>query len=299
MFKECGNSDGRIFFEWNITNYCNYDCYYCSVANTMKSDPIKNHQTKAHRLVLAKLKNVKDKFVIDLAGGEPTLHDNFIDIVSALNDIERCKYISISTNFTAKMSFFEKLRDIALEKLDVGVSYHPQYHKIYMKNFDKIKFVTDNFKHTVNVLLPDNEQYWNDIREFTNRLRDNGIDFVLTILHGTENYEPNYNMDRLQEVFGDLFEYTKYDLQQNTFRYKFKDGTEEFLTHDQVLVRDLHKLKGITCDSYYYTIDMKGDVYRICTGERLGLRMDNLKVTVECPHDTCNCETRLYLNKRT
>lgn len=296
---EVGNNiENLVHFEWNITNYCNFDCYYCSVARTMKEDPIPNNQTKSYKLVLAKLKNVKSKFIVDLAGGEPTLHNDFIDIVTALNNMENCTSITLSTNFTGKLPFFKQLKESKIKKLDVGISYHPQYHKIYMKNLDKIKFVAENFLHNINVIISDDPQYWKDTLEFTNTMHSYGIDYVVTILHGTENYWPDYALEEMQEQFKEVFEYTRQqDLIKNTFRYKFKDGTEEWLTHDEILARKLDELKGIKCDSYYYTIDMVGDIYRICTGEKLGLRTDNLEVTIKCPHEICNCETRIFLNK--
>lgn len=277
-FKRCGGAPkDHIFFEWNITNYCNYDCYYCSVKKTMNDDPIKNHQTEAIRLVIARLKMVKFPFTIDLAGGEPTLHKQFQFILDELHKIDNCKTISISTNFTTKFN-------VDMPKLDIGISYHPEYHKHYMKKIDVIKSVKDP---TINVILTDKPEYWDMSLEFIDALDD----YVVTILHPTDdNYKPVYTKEFF-EKFKDNFEYTR-DNPINLFKYD-----DKLLTHDEIITQGLHKLKGITCNSYYYSIDIDGVFTRICTGEKLGLSLDGLDTTITCPHDICNCESRLLLNK--
>ena len=280
MFKESGGApENYIFFEWNITNYCNYDCYYCSVKSTMKNDPIRNHQTESINLVIARLKLVKFPFTIDLAGGEPTLHKKFQYILDELHTIENCKTVSISTNFTTKFN-------IDMPKLEIGVSYHPEYHAHYMKKLDVIRSVKNP---TINVILTDKPEYWDNSVEFINSLN---ADYVITILHGTTNYWPKYNMELFAKKFKDIFEYTKGN-PINLFKYD-----DELLTHDVILEMGLHKLKGITCDSYYYAIDIDGIFTRICTGEKLSLGLKGLDTTIICPHEICNCETRLLLNKR-
>jgi organic radical activating enzyme len=280
-FKECGGApENHIFFEWNITNYCNYDCYYCSVKKTMKTDPIKNHQTESIKLVIARLRLVKFPFTIDLAGGEPTLHKQFQFIVDELHKIDNCKTVSISTNFTTKFN-------VDMPKLDIGISYHPEYHKQYMKKLDIIRSVKNP---TINVILTDNEEYWDRALEFIEAV---GREYVLTILHPTDdNYKPKYDMDKFLKKFKKHFEYTKNN-PINLFKYD-----DKLLTHDEILVNGLHELKGISCDSYYYSININGDFTRICTGEKLGLGLEGLDTTVICPHDICNCESRLLLNKR-
>jgi len=292
MFKECGNSDGRIFFEWNITNYCNYDCYYCSVAGTMKNDPIKNHQADEYKLVLARLKLVNKPFSIDLAGGEPTLHKDINYIIDELEKIDNCKTISITTNFTKNIKFFDKLKP---GKVDLEISYHPEYHDIYLKNLDKLKEVVKRVPDVINVIATDDPQYWNNTLEFIQILDELNIQYALTILHSTSNYHVHYDMDKFNEVFGSAFaKMKKRDTKfVNTFKYD-----DKHYTYNEVIVNGLDKLKGISCDSYYYSININGEFTRICTGEKLDFGMTEVDTTIICPHNKCNCESRLTLNKR-
>ena len=294
-FKECGNSDGRIFFEWNITNYCNYDCYYCSVADTMKSDPVKNHQADSYKLVIARLKLVKKPFSIDLAGGEPTLHKEINYIIQELQDIDNCLTISITTNFTKSIKFFENIENLNLDKVDLEISYHPEYHNIYLNNLDKLKRVVTRIPDVINVISTDKSEYWDNTLSFIKVLDDNDIGYALTILHSTSNYKVNYDMSAFNKVFGDTFARMK-DRDTN-FINTFKYDNEHF-TYNEVIMKGLDKLKGISCDSYYYSINIDGTFTRICTGDKLSFDMSGVDTTVICPHDTCNCESRLTLNKR-
>ncbi|BBE31807.1 hypothetical protein OSSY52_19480 [Tepiditoga spiralis] len=97
--------------EWNITNYCNLKCSFCSMNSEHYKD-FENLNTIKIKEVAKKIKEVGCLYV-SLSGGEPMSHPMFFDIIKELR--KKNLEVTISTNGTLINSYNIK----KLEKLKV------------------------------------------------------------------------------------------------------------------------------------------------------------------------------------
>lgn len=82
--------------EWNITNYCNLKCSFCSMNCTNQND-FENLNISKIKEVARKIKEVGCIYV-SLSGGEPMSHPLFFDIVKELRE-QRIE-VTLTTNGT-------------------------------------------------------------------------------------------------------------------------------------------------------------------------------------------------------
>lgn len=97
--------------EWNITNYCNLKCSFCSMNSSNQKD-FENLNISKIKEVAKKIKEVGCIYV-SLSGGEPMSHPLFFDIVNELR--EQNLEVTITTNGT----FINSDNIKTLEKLGV------------------------------------------------------------------------------------------------------------------------------------------------------------------------------------
>ena len=78
-----------IHFKWHVNTQCKYRCDYCYYINSLnKIEPQSNRESYIGVLKRLSLKSIPN-FIIDLLGGEPTLHDNIDEILNTLSDNTR------------------------------------------------------------------------------------------------------------------------------------------------------------------------------------------------------------------
>jgi len=125
-----------------INNKCNLNCSYCTVDNTIN----KNYDFQNMKLI-----NFKDFDVINVLGGEPTLHPEFTDIIQYVYKFNK-NIVIFSNGFNIK-----KLKNIDDLNLKFFITFHydsrfsiKKYETIY--NFD---FKTKTEYHII--LHPENK----------------------------------------------------------------------------------------------------------------------------------------------
>lgn len=122
--------------------FCNYKCYFCYYKNSL------NQKTPYNTILqrIEKLENLGCRD-FDLSGGEPTLHENFFDILKLL---QSKKYkISCVTNGSmfANIDFIKRAKDLGLS--EVLFSLHSGNASIYnfltgSKGFNRIIKAIEN-----------------------------------------------------------------------------------------------------------------------------------------------------------
>lgn len=126
-----------------INNKCNLNCSYCTVDNSIN----KNYDFEKIKEI-----NFKNFDVINILGGEPTMHPNFIEIVKFIYNQNK-NIVIFSNGF-----FYKKLLEIDNLNLKFFITFHynkrnkfEMYKKIYDINFKTfteyhIILHKDNFK---------------------------------------------------------------------------------------------------------------------------------------------------------
>lgn len=97
-------------FELFLSDYCNYQCWYCSDEFHSKTvqwpslDPLLSNFL--HLLDYYKSAG-KKKFIIHIGGGEPTLWPNLVDFVKAVKEHSNC-IVSLTSNGSRTLRWWEE-----------------------------------------------------------------------------------------------------------------------------------------------------------------------------------------------
>lgn len=85
----------------NITDYCNRNCSYCNLHNNLKTLNL----DLLYYYLMSFLKADYRSIVLDIFGGEPTLHEKYFSFIKSIKDNNRIKVRTFS-NFTNLTSFY-------------------------------------------------------------------------------------------------------------------------------------------------------------------------------------------------
>ena len=278
-----------LYFSWFLTSWCNYNCSYCSVARVLDDTLDKTTAYSSYELVIRKLRFVESPFVIELLGGEPSIHKDILKILKMLNNISSCKQIEFITNLSRSYEFYAKLDSEEYDKVELTASYHYEHHTPHFNEkllkLSKLKGIT----LSVSVNLPTNPKYWGETKKLIDFLEEHDIFIMINFLHSTLDWSSNYS----SEFFKQFKEY----FEEEKIEFVFKDGSKSYLYEDEVIEKKLNRFKGYNCMSLSYDIYKDGSIRRSCNNDLINLTMTNLRERITCPVDTCDCYTLLQFHK--
>jgi len=285
-----GSLDSSVlYFSWFLTSWCNYSCTYCSVGRILDTKLDKKTSYSSYVLVVKKLGLVKDPFVIELLGGEPSIHKDILKILRLLNNIDNCKRIEFITNLSRSYEFYKKLDSEEYNKIELTASYHFEYYNSDFRDkllkLSKLKGIN----LSVSVNLPTDQSYWTNTKELLEFLKANNILIMINFLHSTLDWTSDYSTE--------FFEYFDGYFEEEEIEFVFKDGTKKMLYEHEVIEQKLNMFKGFKCMSLAYDIFKDGTITRACNRELIPITMTNLKKRITCPVDTCDCYTLLQFHK--
>jgi organic radical activating enzyme len=108
------------FIDFSLTRKCNYNCTYCSAGLGADKNHYKNH---ASAETLGNFKNILKRLpsgcVVQIIGGEPTLHPGFFDLAKEVLDNDLT--LEISTNFSWPNQKFNPIID-CVKKIPLRIS---------------------------------------------------------------------------------------------------------------------------------------------------------------------------------
>jgi organic radical activating enzyme len=280
---EAGHKDyDLITFAWNIIDICQYKCSYCCAVDFNVNTYRK--KSMAWKIVLSKLKRLDTPFVLEILGGEPTLHPHILEITKELNKLENCIKIELITNLAKKMSYFEKFDIPECNKLEITPSYHPEYKEGFLdKCFELKKF--NNTHYCVNVNLSDDPEEWEYIKYILSKSEE--LKMGINFLFPAGEWKPNYT----KEFFKYFKEYLDI-VNKDYYPFTFSDGNTKNITTQYLIENKLNKFKGFKCKSLIYEIDLYGAITNLCTYKKQPLMpsKNSLVAEVICPQDSCDCD---------
>ena len=282
-------------FSWYLIDVCNQSCKYCgegygSDLYRPKSTFFKsNIQKKSYQnvLKLLKLKN-KDKFDVDILGGEPTLHPNCLEIIKTLCSFRNSREISLITNLKKSYEYFEKFNKPEMNKLLLCPSIHMDYYddKLLNKIIDISKF--KNIKFIPIVMVHDNPKFYNKIIDLIDILTNEKIEFTVSFLTSECGYKVNYK----KNFFKKIKPLTERD--NNRYNFITKNNNYSLTKHD-IYDNNFYNFKGWKCKPLRYKINHFGAIYNACTNEPLSfLSKDKC---IECPLTQCGCDIQWNYEK--
>jgi organic radical activating enzyme len=312
-----------ISFSWDLVDVCQYNCSYCASMNfnlnTFKNDPTLRYAWKKVVKLLG-LNSIKNKFSVELLGGEPTLHPDIFEIVTELCKIKNCIQVEVITNLAKPLSFYEKFNKEEFTKVCIVSSFHPEYYKpIFIEKIIKLNKL-EYINIFPNINLSDNKDKWELTKNVILELQNNNVKVGVNILQDVEDgVVGNWN----RKYSDEFYEYFKYILDNATQKsnmlkediyrleyvpltiqipYKLTNGNIINLSESEINQYNLRKFKGWKCNALMYHIHMDGTIYNHCTQEQimpLDLNSKKLTACVTCPLDHCDCDTKfLYVKKK-
>jgi radical SAM protein with 4Fe4S-binding SPASM domain len=121
-----------LYFQLELTDCCNLKCDYCyrDAKFNLKSKFCDFDKFK-ERLLQFKKKGLRE---ICVTGGEPTLHENFVEFMCfLLNNFESVELITNGTNTNILHKFVKSVDNINLKKLNLSMSFNR-----WFRDLDKI-----------------------------------------------------------------------------------------------------------------------------------------------------------------
>ena len=282
MISSAGDPNYKhLYFNWNLVDWCNYSCSYCSAAEMMRETFDKVDSHSKYKLVLKRLEQVDTTFEVWLLGGEPTLHDHFLEIIDSLVAIENCTLVTVFTNLSRPYHFYNKIRH---PKVCITASFHPEFYKdTFLEKC--IALNDENFVCSVNI--SDRKEDWEVTDNLLKELNEYGVNYGPTRLFSTPAREIIYT-DEGHEKYGKEFERVQ---QGVTYPLVNDNRLTTHLTAYEIYKQGLDNFKGYMCDALMYTIDVTGEISNMCNGQKpnILLKYDKLDKVV-CPHNSCQCE---------
>ncbi len=119
-----------------ITAKCNYHCEYCDQGTDKSKYPQANDEVIEAFIGLLKTLNFKNWGIIQLVGGEPTIHPRVVEVVKVI--VETGNKFQICTNFSRNIEFFLDLIKATGENFyRMQISFHPSQIKDIDEFIDK------------------------------------------------------------------------------------------------------------------------------------------------------------------
>lgn len=115
-----------LFVMWDITNYCNLNCRYCSASSKYHHDSFIDNQNA--ELIADRLIDIDVKYV-SIRGGEPTLVKQLPKIITKL--VSAGMFVEVTSNgFGYNDSFFETISECNKNKIRLKISLDSPYPEI-------------------------------------------------------------------------------------------------------------------------------------------------------------------------
>jgi MoaA/NifB/PqqE/SkfB family radical SAM enzyme len=134
---------------WELTNYCNYSCSYCTPELNGGTVPL----PKSYDNIIELVKKFRgnEPMLFDIMGGEPTLWPLFEEFCYALRDTSTADTMIIfSTNASRTMRWWKQFKAPVTE---VGLSFHPE--EATVEHFvDVIEEIQDKYHVVLWIMAP-------------------------------------------------------------------------------------------------------------------------------------------------
>ena len=308
---EIKNSNNSIYVYWVLTDFCNQHCTYCpkklnngTYAN--KPDFITDADIDRFidKLIDTKKKTQK-KLIVGIAGGEPTTHNKFPDILKRLHEHAA---IEVVTNGTRSVKWWSELP--ALPDLTV-LSLHPEYYDAKKIRINELaNFLIENNK-IIQFNLMCHPTMWDKTMSMFNDIDEKYKAFIIPkVIQNMDNMSKDHNQERkiynYSEAQLDFIKNhqskIKTDYGSPTIKV-YADNTQEKCKPNALMADREHYFKNWKCaaGSEGISVDTDGRILAgICGAKKLGTiqtTFEFLDDYLDCPRVDCVCPGDIVLNK--
>lgn len=270
---------------WEISNKCNYSCWYCPAH--LHSGSTSWPDLEKSLLFFDKLSRINDNVVVTITGGEPTLWPKLTEFLEKTPDNV---FTEIVTNGSRTISWWKRVK----KSLDrVVLSFHPNTADIDHFLSVATLLQEDQDIDVFTMLLYDSSQELK-LNDVSVRLRENNIDYQYKPIY--PDFGPimlNYDDVQRSRILDDYYVSTKKRKKQlKPSSHIIVDGEKTTIKH--LLINQLNNFQGFSClaGSKRFHISYEGTVYvGSCLAMSLGRLGDSIVLNepIICPKNSCRC----------
>jgi sulfatase maturation enzyme AslB (radical SAM superfamily) len=293
---EAGDYGHPVLINWDIIDKCQFKCTYCYATDFNKDEFSQGKHHHTWKLVLHRLSKLDFDWIVDIRGGEPTLHPHFHDIITALEGYPHCKKISIASNMGARLEVYQAL-DIPNSKVELHPSYHVEYPNQFLRKVSELAPTIKHMVFFVEIIMYPKQQYYQQLLDMIHEMESRNILFGTVLVRPNKFWDGVYDQG-FWETFG---RWVKDDTNpySQSIRHVKTTGTE-YVNEAYLLENQLH-YNGYQCQQMAYNVLMNGDFTNVCTGTRLPINAKeaDYKQVVTCPNTVpCYCYPMLLYKKK-
>ncbi|WP_026766445.1 radical SAM protein [Selenomonas ruminantium] len=319
--------DMPIRVNWSLSEMCNYRCSYCFG----KKKKIDKNKFSTLEEIKQAIKYISDlnrpSYDLTLAGGEPTIHPHFFDILQLSNEMlkERLNKILIITNGSNNNDLYDKLASISsYVNIKAQVSLHLEY--VNMDHIiELVKLLSNKISlHFALMYHPEKQESVEDCFRIMLDLRKKySFSMSVVMLRPTDKCEREkfpYDTRYLEKQFlwckkanEEFYLLTKSvstishkdPYKYNIFYDVEKEDEREIVNWDEKLKNNFKEMFCLS-GSHLLRIDPDGNVKgMVCWADKSKynifrenpyLHGDFIHV-VKCPAISCGCSSNIYIPK--
>jgi organic radical activating enzyme len=301
---EIKNLNNDIFVYWVLTDFCNQHCTYCkpelnlgAYANSSQFPTDADIDQFVSKLIDTQ-RTTGRRLVVDISGGEPTLHTKCSDIIEQLHDHA---IIIMNTNGTRSVGWWRSLP--SLPQL-VILSLHPEYYDSKKLRINELSEFLYDHDVALQFNLMCQPERWDTVMEIVNDIDDKFKPFIVPkILQHQSTVDKrlySYTSEQLNfiKTYPTCLD-TKFSWVCNTV---YSDGTQVPTAPNTIMAEGQHYFNNWKCSAGSQGISVYADGKvraGICNVKPLG-HISNFKLLEEyitCPRPNCICPADIYLNK--
>jgi MoaA/NifB/PqqE/SkfB family radical SAM enzyme len=280
----------KVFVIWKLGNFCNFKCSYCESKNN--SGNVKFAPLAAVKIALDVLAANYTSMQIYFTGGEPTVHQNFKEILEyAASKGFDCSFLS---NGSRSVEYFSEI--IPSINAKVELTYHVEEGNL--ANFIKVAALLASHKKLLIVKVPHLPERWDECRAAYETLTKEGFPVLSKVLFkefrplkNGENKTYDYTPEQMQQLKTDTKILSKH------LSVGYSDGSKGVVNPTELISQNLNRFRGWKCNVGIdtLTIGPLGDVQKgACFQDRyVGNLFDGsfVKPTepATCEKDVCWC----------
>ena len=310
------SSQGYLYLQYMFTNVCNYKCWYCfpgSNEGTHRWPEFDLIKSNFKHLVDHYKKYGKQKIVINLTGGEPTLWPGLEEFVGFFRD-QGCVF-SLITNGSRTEKWWRENSSLFDR---IAISVHHQYSDIgHVKRVADICYENSTVVETQVLMDPRN---WDKCTGIVEKLRSSKKRWMISAKEVLVNEKIVYDSEQKKyfrfpiKRWPNVFYFLKNNkLDIKRFTVTFENGKKQRVGNNSIVVNGWNHFKGWQCDlgveSIFITVD--GTITGTC-GEYLygmdrhyNLHDENfisdfdpvIRSTI-CTKESCLCVPESNIRKR-
>lgn len=114
----------RVYWNWELTHECNYQCSYCQTWSDTVETP-KIYSVDEWKKVWDRIYDLYSSCVVRFSGGEPSVYPNFVEMVGVISQNHS---VDVTTNLSFDTDNF--LKKVKPGCVAISASFHPEYNKI-------------------------------------------------------------------------------------------------------------------------------------------------------------------------